>query len=63
MTIKDKKFVTGRVVQNTQDKTDAMAALDGDYESIFGFDELDADDNATPLTLFNDPAACISCAE
>ena len=52
-----------QVMQNTQDKTDAMAALDGDYESIFGFDELDADDNATPLTLFNDPAACISCAE
>ena len=52
-----------QVMQNTQDKTDAMAALDGDYESIFGFDELDADDNDTPLSLFNDPAACISCAE
>ena len=52
-----------QVMQNTQDKTDAMAALDGDYESIFGFDELDADDNDTPLTIFNDPAACISCAE
>ena len=50
-------------MQNTQDKTDAMAALDGDFESIFGFDELDADDNDMPLTMFNDPAACVSCAE
>ena len=40
-----------------------MAALDGDFESIFGFDELDADDNDMPLTMFNDPAACVSCAE
>ena len=52
-----------QVMQNTQDKTDAMAALDGDFESIFGFDELDADDNDMPLTMFNDPAACVSCAE
>jgi hypothetical protein len=52
-----------QVMQNTQDKTDAMAALDGNFESIFGFDELDADDNDVPLTMFNDPAACVSCAE
>ena len=52
-----------QVMQNTQDKTDAMAALDGNFESIFGFDELDADDNDVPLTMFNDPAACVGCAE
>lgn len=52
-----------QVMQNTQDKTDAMAALDGEFESIFGFDELDADDNDISLTIFNDPAGCVGCAE
>ena len=50
-----------QVMQNTQDKTDALAALDGDFGTMFGFDdELDEDDTLTP---YNDPAACVGCAE
>ena len=47
-----------QVMQNTQAKDDAMAALDGDFASVFNFD--DDEDTYTP---FNDPAACVGCAE
>ena len=47
-----------QVMQNTQAKDDAMAALDGDFASVFNFD--DDDETYTP---FNDPAACVGCAE
>ena len=49
-----------QVMQNTQAKDDALAALDGDFGAMFGF-ELDDDDEV--IDLFNDPAACVGCAE
>ena len=49
-----------QVMQNTQAKDDAMAALDENFEFDFsGFD--DADDEI--VDLFNDPAGCVGCAE
>ena len=50
-------------MQNTQAKDDAMAALDDNFNEFFSFDDLDADDNDTALSVFNDPAACVGCAE
>jgi hypothetical protein len=52
-----------QVMQNTQAKDDAMAALDGDFSGIFGFDDTEADDNDSIITMFNDPQACVGCAE
>jgi hypothetical protein len=52
-----------QVMQNTQAKDDAMAALDGDFSGIFGFDDTEADDNESIITMFNDPQACVGCAE
>ena len=52
-----------QVMQNTQAKDDAMAALDDNFNEFFSFDELDADDNDTTVSVFNDPAACVGCAE
>ena len=49
-----------QVMQNTQAKDDALAALDGDFGTMFGFD--DESDNEI-IDLFNDPAACVGCAE
>jgi hypothetical protein len=49
-----------QVMQNTQAKDDALAALDGDFGSMFGFD--DETDNEI-IDLFNDPSACVGCAE
>ena len=51
-----------QVMQNTQDKSDALAALDGNFGEMFGFDDIDADDNDI-VNIFNDPAACVGCAE
>ena len=34
-----------QVMQNTQAKDDALAALDGDFGEMFGFQELDDDDD------------------
>ena len=51
-----------QVMQNTQDKSDALAALDGNFGEMFGFDDIDADDNDI-VNVFNDPAACVGCAE
>ena len=50
-----------QVMQNTQAKDDALAALDGDFGTMFGFDDIIGDDEV--LTVFNDPAACVGCAE
>ena len=50
-----------QVMQNTQDKSDAMAALDGDFGEIFGFDDLIDEDPI--ISVFNDPQACVGCAE
>jgi hypothetical protein len=49
-----------QVMQNTQAKDDALAALDGDFGTMFGFDD-DLDD--TVAQMFNDPAGCVGCAE
>ena len=49
-----------QVMQNTQAKDDAMAALDGEFEDIFNFSDLTDD---ASYTAFNDPAACVGCAE
>ena len=49
-----------QVMQNTQAKDDALAALDGNFGEMFGFDD-DADDEI--LDVFNDPATCVGCAE
>ena len=47
-------------MQDTQAKDDALAALDGtDFNQMFGF-ELIPDDNFDP---YNDPSACVGCAE
>ena len=51
-----------QVMQNTQDKSDALAALDGNFGEMFGFDDIDADDNDI-VNVFNDPAVCVGCAE
>jgi hypothetical protein len=49
-----------QVMQNTQAKDDALAALDGDFGTMFGFDNIDSDES---LDIFIDPAACVGCAE
>ena len=49
-----------QVMQNTQAKDDALAALDGDFGAMFGFDDEHDDD---VINAFNDPAACVGCAE
>jgi hypothetical protein len=51
-----------QVMQNTQAKDDALAALDGDFGGMFGFDDI-ADDDDEVLNMFNDPQACVGCAE
>ena len=50
-----------QVMQNTQAKDDALAALDGNFGEMFGFDDIADDDE--PINMFNDPAACVGCAE
>lgn len=54
-----------QVMQNTQAKDDAMAALDdNDFSGIFGFDESDAETSDDQIiAMFNDPQACVGCAE
>ena len=51
-----------QVMQNTQAKDDALAALDGNFGEMFGFDDIEVDDNDS-YTIFTDPAACVGCAE
>ena len=53
-----------QVMQNTQAKDDALAALDGDFGGMFGFDDIDPDDNdPSSFNFYNDPATCVGCAE
>ena len=47
-----------QVMQNTQDKSDAMAALDDDFSSLFDFSDIDSDTDAVP-----DLMPCSTCAE
>ena len=49
-----------QVMQNTQAKDDAMAALDEGFE--FDFSAFDSDSDEI-VDLFNDPAGCVGCAE
>ena len=48
--------------QNTQAKDDALAALDGNFGEMFGFNDGDDDEDGI-INMFNDPAACVGCAE
>ena len=52
-----------QVMQNTQAKDDALAALDGNFGEMFGFDDIESDDNDAPITFNTDPQACVGCAE
>tara|TARA_B100000214_G_scaffold181789_1_gene131115 strand:+ start:1894 stop:3321 length:1428 start_codon:yes stop_codon:yes gene_type:complete len=52
-----------QVMQNTQAKDDALAALDGDFGTMFGFDEWDSKDDDEIANIFNDPSGCVGCAE
>ena len=52
-----------QVMQNTQAKDDALAALDGNFGDMFGFDDIEVDDNDVPITFNTDPQACVGCAE
>jgi|TARA_B100001094_G_scaffold293610_1_gene313618 hypothetical protein len=49
-----------QVMQNTQAKDDALAALDGNFGDMFGFDDETDEEIAD---LFNGPATCVGCAE
>ena len=50
-----------QVMQNTQAKDDAMAALDQDFN--FDFSDIDEEDEAPNFSVFNDPSGCVGCAE
>ena len=50
-----------QVMQDTQAKDNALAALEGtDFNSMFGFDQETDDEIAD---MFYDPASCVGCAE
>ena len=51
-----------QVMQNTQAKDDALAALDGNFATMFGFEEWDNDDEEI-ADLFNNSTECVGCAE
>ena len=53
-----------QVMQNTQAKDDALAALDGDFGTMFGFDDIS--DDAINETFYSspiEPSGCVGCAE
>ena len=56
-----------QVMQNTQAKDDALAALDGDFGSMFGFNEWDSEEDKALdkeiEQMFNGPSDCVGCAE
>ena len=53
-----------QVMQNTQAKDDAMAALDDNFNEMFDFADINDDSDAIPdLNQFNDPTLCVGCAE
>ena len=51
-----------QVMQNSQAKDDALAALDGNFGEMFGFNDI-SDDDEEVINMFNDPQACVGCAE
>ena len=53
-----------QVMQNTQAKDDAMAALDDAFGDLFDFSGIDDETDEVPnLNQFNDPSFCVGCAE
>mgnify|MGYP001381759266 CR=1 FL=1 len=53
-----------QVMQNTQAKDDALAALEGtDYKEMFGFEEWSDPSDDNLFAVFNDPGSCVGCAE
>ena len=50
-----------QVMQNTQAKDDALAALDDDFATMFGFDDTTSDE--ADYSQFNSPSECVGCAE
>ena len=53
-----------QVMQNTQAKDDAMAALDDNFNELFDFNDISDDSDDVPdLNQFNDPTLCVGCAE
>ena len=54
-----------QVMQNTQAKDDALAALDGQFGNLFDFSDIDDSTDEVPdfRAVFNDPQACVGCAE
>ena len=53
-----------QVMQGTQAKDDALAALDGtDFGTMFGFDEWDSEGDKEIADMFNGPDVCVGCAE
>ena len=53
-----------QVMQNTQAKDDALAALEStDFNEMFGFNEWDSQDFGHISDAFNDPTGCVGCAE
>jgi hypothetical protein len=53
-----------QVMQNTQAKDDAMAALDGGFDDLFDFSDINDETDAVPnFSQFNDPSNCVGCAE
>ena len=47
-----------QVMQNTQDKSDALAALDDQFDDLFDFSDISSDTDAVP-----DLGVCTTCAE
>ena len=56
-----------QVMQNTQAKDDALAALDGNFGEMFGFDDINDDEDTEIVNMFYgsqiDPSGCVGCAE
>ena len=53
-----------QVMQGTQAKDDALAALDGtDFGTMFGFDEWDSEGDKEIAQMFYGPDTCVGCAE
>ena len=53
-----------QVMQDTQAKDDALAALEGtDFNSMFGFEEWDNQGDKEITEMFNGPDVCVGCAE
>ena len=51
-----------QVMQNTQAKDDALAALDGNFGEMFGFDDAEDSDTGS-FNFYTDPSTCVGCAE